>query len=214
MDIQVWSDFQCPYCMLGEYRLTRALEQLNIKDYTIRTRSYLLNPKPNKPNGLPMAELVKLDYGGEIPQILVGFRNLSRIAAAEGLHIDQENAVYGYMMDAHRLLQLANTKGLGEKFMELGHKAVFQDHLLLSDLNVLMDLAEAAGLGREEAREVLAGNRFRKEVLADWTQAEQLPIDYVPYYIVNCTCHFSGDLSMDDYLRELSAALNEEKEKQ
>lgn len=206
MKIEVWSDFQCPYCMLGEHRLSRALEQLGIRDADIKTRSFLLNPVPNKPNGLPMAELVKLDYGGEIPQILVGFQNLSRIALKEGLVIDQENAVYGYMMDAHRLLQFANTRGLGNRFMELGHQAVFQQHLLLSDLEVLLGLAEQAGLDRGEAREVLAGNRFRKEVLADVAQAEQIPIDYVPYYIINGTRHFSGDLSMEDYLRELRAA--------
>ena len=46
MDIQVWADFQCPYCMIGKKRLYKALEELGITDAQVSLRSF-----PCLPNG-------------------------------------------------------------------------------------------------------------------------------------------------------------------
>lgn len=206
MEIQVWTDFECPYCFLGMHRLHRAMNIVGMKDLKITPRSFLLNLEPDKPDGLTMAELVQQRYGGELEDIRRSFDNLRDIAKTEGLDINQADARWGYAMDAHRLMHFAKTKGLENHFYTIAQEALFQRQLLLSDHAVLLDLAEEAGLDRAEAQAVLNSDRYKKEVLADDAVAREMVIDYVPYYILNGTQHFSGDRSLDDYVRELRKA--------
>ena len=205
MDIQVWADFHCPYCMIGKQRLFRALETLKI-DARVTTRSFLLNPDSLEPEGLPMAEHVQLEYGGGIPQILEDFDKLDAQAKADGLDMKMGQSRWANMMDAHRLFQFAQKKGLGNPFFERAQQALFRDGLVLSNPEVLLRLAEETGLDRREAAAVLSSGQFRGEVLADDAVARRMVIDFVPYFVVDGKYHFSGDLSFQDYLEALRQA--------
>ena len=205
MDIQVWADFHCPYCMIGKQRLYRALETLQI-NARVTTRSFLLNPDSLEPEGLPMAEHVQLEYGGEIPRILEDFEQLDAQARADGLDMKMGQSRWANMMDAHRLFQFAQEMGLGNPFFERAQQALFRDGLVLSNLEVLLRLAEETGLDRREAAAVLSSGQFRGEVLADDAVARRMVIDFVPYFVVDGKYHFSGDLSFQDYLDALHQA--------
>ena len=58
MDIQVWADFQCPYCMIGKKRLQKALEELGITDAQVSVRSFLLSPERAGADGKSMLKHV------------------------------------------------------------------------------------------------------------------------------------------------------------
>lgn len=200
MEIQFWADFECPHCFLGNHRLHRAMNILGIKDIKITKRSYLLNPRQDLPDGLPMDQVYKQRYGGETPDILASFDRLEARALTEGLRLDLHGARWAYMMDAHRLLHFAGSRGLGNQFFNRAQRALFQEHRLLSDHAVLLEIAEAVGLPRAEAQDVLKSDAYLKAVLADDAAARALPLDYVPYYILNGKHHFSGDRSLEEYV--------------
>lgn len=206
MDIQVWADFHCPYCMIGKQRLYRALRELGITDYTVTPRSFMLNPDSREPEGLPMADHVINDYGGEKEQVLRDFEQVDAMARGEGLSISMEKSRYASMMDAHRLFQYAKTLGRGNPFFERAQEAVFTKGLVLSNPEVLLRIAEETGLNRQEAAQVLSSGAYRAEVLLDDAVARRMAIDYVPYFIFNGTHHFSGDRSYPEYLQALSQA--------
>jgi predicted DsbA family dithiol-disulfide isomerase len=214
MDIQVWADFHCPYCMIGKQRLIRALETLGIRNANVTTRSFLLNPFSLEPEGLPMADHVQLEYGGDIQQILVDFEQLDAQAKADGLDMRMGQSRYANMMDAHRLFQFAKSQGLGNPFFERAQQVLFGDGLVLSNPEVLLRVAEKTGLDRREAAAVLSSGQFRREVLADDAEARRMVIDFVPYFVADGRHHFSGDLSFQDYLDALrqAQALSEEEQ--
>ena len=118
-------------------------------------------------------------------------------------------ARYARMMDPHRLLQYAKTKGLGNELFRRAQELLFEEGVLLSDHRVLLRVAREVGLDEAEARAVLDSDRFHQEVLADDGIAREMVIDYVPYYVVDGKHHFSGDLNLQDYLDNLKKAANQ-----
>lgn len=207
MKIEAWADFHCPYCLIGKERLNVALLQLGLKEQAqVIPRSFLLNKDSDRPDGLSMAEHVQMEYGGDIDDILKGFFNLAQEARGDGLTVNMAAARYARMMDPHRLLQYAKTKGLGNAFFRRAQELLFEEGVILSDHQVLLRVAREVGLDEAEARAVLNSDRFHDEVLADDGIAREMVIDYVPYYVVDGKHHFSGDLSLQDYLDNLKKA--------
>ncbi len=209
-DIQVWADFHCPFCYIGKRKLRLALEVLGIPDAKITTRSFLLNPHPAEENGISLLQYVAGQYADNVESIKTGFRLREEEGRGVGLHMDMLRARFGDTRDAHRLFQFAGTLGLGEAFFDRTQRALFEEGLLISDPDVLLRLARETGLPPHEAREVLGSDLFEAELEADDREARAMDIDYVPYYIVNGVRHFSGDLSMGEYLDGLGAAADTE----
>lgn len=207
MDIQVWADFHCPYCYIGKERFHQALAALGLADKArIIPRSFLLNPKKDRPEGLILSEHVKREYGTSLDKILDNFRRLNQQARTLGLPMDMEQARYASMMDAHRLLQYAKTQGLGEAFFRKAQEALFAHGAVLSERDTLLEIAVDTGLIRDAVIEVLDSGRFQEEVLAEDRTAREMNIDYVPYYLVDQAHHFSGDLDREEYERHLKKA--------
>jgi len=205
-DIQVWADFQCPFCYIGKKKLLMALETLGISDAMVTVRSILLDPYPAEENGILLLEYVLGQYADDEESVKEGFRLREEEGCEAGLHMDMLKARYSDTRDAHRLFQFAKTRGLGSAFFDRAQRALFEEGLLLSDPEVLLRLAQETGLGRREAREVLNSGLFQTETEADDFEARKMDIDYVPYFILNGIRHFSGDLTIQEYLDELGGA--------
>lgn len=210
MKIEVWADFHCPYCIIGKAKLRKALKELKLKADII-PRSFLLNPVEDRPNGLPMADHIALDYGGDREQARSGFPALDAEAREYGIPMSMDATLYSFMLPAHRLFQFAKGKGLGNAFFDKAQWALFVDGKNLGEEQTLLDVAKCVGISGEEARSVLSGDAYLKEVMADDGQARDMVIDYVPYYIVDGAYHFSGDVAYEDYLKHLMKSQNKEK---
>ena len=206
MDIQVWADFHCPFCYIGKKRLLDALETLGVGDARVMVRSFLLNPRPGEKNGITLLDYVAGQYGADRDSIMAGFTRREAEAREAGLPMDMAKARFGDTRDAHRLHQFARARGLGGAFFDLAQRALFSQGLLLSDRETLLDLARQAGVDRNEAEEVLDSRRFLAELEADDAEARAMDIDYVPYFVIDGSHHFSGALGREEYLRELRAA--------
>lgn len=205
MDIQLFTDFRCPYCYIGKKRLRKALLELGVTA-RVHLRSYLLNAVDNAPAGQPLSAYVAAEYGKDIGSVLENFKDVQAQARELGLPINMERTRYAFLMDAHRVLQYAGTVGLSEAFMDAAQRAFFGEGAVLSDHKTLLRLAGEAGLDLKTTRAVLQGERFHEAVMADYNEALGMPLDYVPYYIVEGKWHFSGDLSYNEYLSRIKEA--------
>jgi predicted DsbA family dithiol-disulfide isomerase len=67
------------------------------------------------------------------------------------------------------------------------HEALFQAYFVegknIGNIDILVDIAEAAGLSRSKARQILVARAFKDTVEADWQRAMRLGVTGVPTFV-------------------------------
>jgi predicted DsbA family dithiol-disulfide isomerase len=193
VDVEIWSDIACPWCYIGKRRFEAALEQFEHRDdIHVTWRSFELDPgAPHERTG-DRAERLAQKYGMSVEQAREAERQLTGVAAGEGLPFRFDVARSGSTFDAHRLVHLAQTHGLQDEMKERLLGAYFTEGELMSDHDTLVRLAAQVGLDEQAVRELLAGDRYADEVRADERAAGELGISAVPTFVVDRTLGASG----------------------
>lgn len=198
----------CPFCYLGKRRLENALEQSGFKaEAEITWKSFQLNPDMRTEPGKGIETYLVEQKGWSLDQIRKSHARLTQAAAEVGLLYDFEKAVVANSFDAHRLVQLAKTKGRGDAMEERLFKAYFSEGGDISDHATLVNLAVDAGLEAEDTRTVLADKQaFAREVRADVNEAQQLGVTGVPFFVFDRKFAVSGAQDPAVFLKAINKA--------
>lgn len=186
MRIDIWSDIVCPWCFLGRRRLQAALARLGWGDDEVEVhwRAYQLDPSATAEPG-DLKASIERKYG---PGAFDGMQQrLTALGAAEGIDYRFDRALRVNTLDAHRLMAWAAATGgpaVQDQLQELLFRAYFEQGENVADHATLARRAEEAGLGRDEAVEVLATGAFADEVSADLHQAREREITGVPAFVI------------------------------
>ena len=193
MDVEIWSDINCPWCYIGKRRFERALSSFeHAAEVSVTWRSFELDPAaPAESPGNGAARLAE-KYGVPLQRARAMERNVSEAAAGEGLEYDLEHARIGSSFDAHRLVHLAQRHGLQDAMEERLFRARFSEGRLVSDLETLVQLASEVGLDGAEVRATLAADDFTHDVREDELTAQRLGITGVPMFVVDRAFGMSG----------------------
>jgi predicted DsbA family dithiol-disulfide isomerase len=193
--IDVWSDFACPWCVLGLLRLDAALEGFEHGDaFEVVHRSFELDPRAPKRRERTMAEVVAAKYGMSSELVRSGHQRMTELGREVGFTFDFERVRLGNTFDAHRLAQAVRGHP-GERAVVRGlFDAYFTDGRLLSDHDVLRDVAATAGLDAGLVEAVLDGDgeRYGGDVRADEAEAYELGVTGVPYFLIAGAWPISG----------------------
>lgn len=114
-------------------------------------------------------------------------------------------------LDAHRLQKWASELGLGDTLAERFMRAYFTEGKNLSDHAVLVDLARSVGLNAKEASNIVSTGAYLDKVLFDQTEAKQLGVQGVPFFVINRTYGVSGAQDTDYFLQALNQIWAENK---
>jgi predicted DsbA family dithiol-disulfide isomerase len=186
MDVEVWSDFACPWCALGLARLDVALAEFEHGgDVRVAHRSFELDPRAPASRGHSAVEAVAGKYGISPAQVRAGHERLTSLGAEVGVVFDFDRARLGNTFDAHRLAQAARETPYEHALVQGLFRAYFAEGRLLSDLDVLKDVAGAAGLDETLTDKVLGGDLYAREVRLDEAAAQELGVTGVPYFLIN-----------------------------
>ena len=196
LKIDFVSDVVCPWCVVGLGGLETALERLEPEGIAadIAFQPFELNPDM-APEGEGIVEHIGRKYGST-PEQSAANREMIRQRAGEvgfDMRMGADSRIWN-TFDAHRLLHWAHeTAPEKQKALKQAlFTAHFTDNRNLTDAGVLTSAAEAAGLDRAEAAEVLASGRYTQAV----RQAEQLwrarGISSVPAVVVEGKYLISG----------------------
>ena len=185
MRIDVWSDFACPWCVLGLLRLDAALADFEHGDaFEVVHRAFELDPRAPRRRERTMAEAVATKYGMSSERIRSGHQRMTELGREVGFTFDFERVQLGNTFDAHRLARAARGRP-GERALVRGlFDAYFTDGRLLSDHDVLRDVATGAGLDEGVVGAVLDEELYGDEVRADETEAYDLGVTGVPYFLI------------------------------
>lgn len=196
LKIDFVSDVVCPWCVVGLGGLETALETLKAEGVAadIAFQPFELNPQI-APEGENIVEHIGRKYGAT-PEQSAANREMIKARAAEvgfDMRMGPDSRIWN-TFDAHRLLHWAHETA-PEKQKAL-KQALFTAHFTenrnLTDAGVLTRAAEAAGLDRAEAGEVLASGRYAQAVRAAEELWRSRGINSVPAVVVEGKYLISG----------------------
>ncbi len=185
MQIDVWSDYACPWCALGLARLQVALGDFEHADaVTVVHRAFELHRHaPARIEGTQEERLAR-KYGMSPEQVRAGHAHLTALGAEVGFTFDFGHVLSGSTFDAHRLTQAAQWTAHEDALVRRLFAAHFSEGRQLSDHDVLRDVARAAGIPEDVTEKVLGGTAYSVEVRADEAAAEELDVTGVPYFLI------------------------------
>jgi predicted DsbA family dithiol-disulfide isomerase len=207
VQIEVWSDFACPWCALGIYRLDRALAEFEHGDeITVRHRSFELDPRAPAKRSQTMEEIVAAKYGRSPEQVAAGHEQMAAMGAEVGMEFHFDRVQLGNTFDAHRVAQAARGTPVEDAVVKGLFGAYFTEGSLLSDHQTLQQTATAAGLDPDLVRDVLAGDAHTDDVRADEAAARELGITGVPHFVINGAWAVPGAQDVDTLVTVLRRA--------
>ncbi len=190
--LDVVSDVVCPWCYIGKHRLAQALAKLDADlDIEVRWRPFELNPGL-PPGGMDRrayceAKFGSLEYANQL------YANVAANARADGLPIAVERiARTPNTRAAHRLIECAGEHGCQDALVDALFEAYFVAGRDIGDEAVLLDVAEAAGLGRDIAGAALADDAGAAAIAAAEDEAHALGVTGVPAFVYNGRLLFTG----------------------
>lgn len=204
--VKVTSDFICPWCLIGERRLAKAIDSLPAgSEVDIVWQPFELNPT------MPEAGLDRRSYRAnkfgswQYSQML----DQGTVKAAE-----HDDVAFDYdaidktpnTFKAHRLMWLADQQGLAQPLADALFAGYFEQGLDIGDSAVLAELGEKVGLDRAEVLVFLASNQGKGEVRAAEDALTDAGVSGVPLFEIG-EQRISGAQSQATLTAALQAAM-------
>jgi predicted DsbA family dithiol-disulfide isomerase len=193
--IDVISDVVCPWCFIGKRNLERALETWQEKhpDETpvVRWHPFQLNPQLPA-GGVPRKQYLENKFGGPERAKEI-YARVSAAGKRAGIDFAFDNIqVQPNTIDAHRLIHYAGEQDKQDAMAEVIFRRYFVEGVDLSDKETLADIAQQAGMDRDEAAAYLAGDADRALIEEQDRRARAIGVEGVPFFIFNQRLALSG----------------------
>ncbi|MHA6280045.1 DsbA family oxidoreductase [Salinimicrobium sp. CAU 1759] len=209
MEIKIWSDVRCPFCYIGKRKLEAALEQFSDKEEVrITWKSFQLNPTLETRTDINVIDYFVDTKGVTAEQARQMLSGATQMAAEVGLNFDLEKGVLANSFEAHRLIQMAKTQGLGDEIEEALFKAHFEEFKNIDDREVLVSAAVSVGMGEAEVREMFNSDAFAYEVKQDELEARNIGVRGVPFFVFDDRYAVSGAQPVEVFLETLGKTMN------
>ncbi len=167
LQLDVWSDYVCPFCYLEEPILNRMREEFG-EQLTVRWRAFELRPEPVPtlpPHG---------DYLVDIWD-----RAVYPMARERGMTLKLP-PVQPRSRLALEAAEFAREQGRFDAMHAAIFRAFFEEGRDIGEMETLLELGEKCGLERSALESALTSGEFRPRVLADEELSQELGVSGVP----------------------------------
>ncbi|MFV5585478.1 DsbA family oxidoreductase [Acinetobacter oleivorans] len=206
MRVDVWSDVVCPFCYIGKKRLEHVATEAGI-ELEIHWHSFELDPDAPAKHDTSNTERLAKKYGRTYEEMEEMERNIAAMAASEGIDFQWQKANSGNSFNAHRIIHLAQSKGLGNQAKEAFFHAYMTEGLAIGEREVVEEIASRIGLDNAEVEFVLDTNELSDFVRHDEKIAkEQLNVTGVPFFVFDQKIALAGAQPRDVFLKVLEQA--------
>jgi predicted DsbA family dithiol-disulfide isomerase len=211
--VEIWSDVVCPWCYIGKRRFEAALGRFEHRDgVEVEWKAFELDPSAVSATAPPSAQdgdyagRLARKYNTDVAAAQQMLDSMTAAAAAEGLDFHFERAVRANTVDAHQVIHLAGLCGVQDAVKERLLLAYFTDGEAVGDRETLVRLAGEAGLDEAEVRAVLDTQTYAGAVRRDESEAAQLGISGVPFFVIDRRYGVSGAQPPEVLLQVLDKA--------
>ncbi|WP_040679739.1 DsbA family oxidoreductase [Niabella aurantiaca] len=193
MQVEIWSDVMCPFCYIGKRHFETALEKFaDNPQVEVIWKSFQLDPSLPEKEELDHEQYLVTRKGLPKDQVKSLLEHVTQSAKQAGLDYHFEKVVTVNSFNAHRVIQMAKTKGLGTVAEERLFKAYFTEGCDIADRNTLIELGKDIGLSAEEVQEALSNEIYAEKVNRDMNEAQQIGVRGVPFFVLDRKYAVSG----------------------
>ena len=218
LTIDIVSDVVCPWCYIGKRKLEAALashEAAGLPPIQIRWHPFQLNPDMPE-EGVPRKQYLEDKFGGPARAAEI-YARVGAAGKAVGLNLNfegikqQANTLLAHALIAYAQQSPNNNalNTLGNDVKERIMKAYFVDGQFIGSLDVLVDIASAAGMDAAAVRTYLSNPAERDAVAQADAQARQMGVSGVPFFIFNQKVAVSGAQEPAALLAAMQQALQD-----
>ena len=214
MKVEIWSDIMCPFCYIGKRNFEAALKEFDAKnEIEIEWKSFQLDPTIPKTFDKKVStyEYLAERKGMSVEKAIELHSNVTEMARNVGLTYNFDQSVVANSFDAHKLIQFAKTKGLGDAAEESLFKAYFTDGKDMSDHSILVELGNEIGLNEKEVISALESAQYGEKVNFDISEGSQLGVTGVPFFVFDRKYAISGAQPIETFLNALKQSFAESK---
>ena len=210
MEIKIWSDVRCPFCYIGKKKFEAALENFPQKDKVeVVWKSFQLDPTLKTDTNTNTLDYFVKTKGVSVEQARQMFSGAINMAREVGINFNLEESIPANSFMAHRLIQLAKSKGLGNEIEEALFVAHFEATRNIDDAEVLIQVATSIGMNAEEVRSMLEADDFAYDVKQDEMEARNIGVRGVPFFVFDDKYAISGAQPEEVFLQHLEKSWEE-----
>lgn len=181
--LDIFADPVCPWCLIGKAELDRALESRPEHPFVVTWHPYELNPLL-PPQGVPFVDYMLERFKDE-KTILSVMKPVMERAEALGLWINPSLIErMPNTRNAHRLLHWAGLEGAQTPVMSGLIRAHWREGKNIGNPDVLVEIAEGAGMNGEMIRRLLSTDADLDEIVLRERHAAERGITSVPTFII------------------------------
>ena len=210
--IDVISDVVCPWCFIGKRNLERALETWQAKHPdetpTVRWHPFQLNPQLPE-SGVPRKKYLEDKFGGAERAKEI-YARVSAAGKRAGIDFAFDSIqVQPNTIGAHRLMHYAAEHGSQDAMAEVIFRRYFLEGADLTNKETLAQIAQQAGLDRDEVATYLASDTDRDLIEEQDRRARAIGVEGVPFFIINQRLALSGAQPPDVIVEAMEKAREE-----
>jgi predicted DsbA family dithiol-disulfide isomerase len=212
MKVEVWSDIMCPFCYIAKRNYESALSGFGGRDnIEIEWRSFQLDPTIPKHSTVKenvyqyMADKKRINY----EQSAKMHERVIQMAKNAGLDYRFDKAIVANSFDAHRMIQLAKEKGLGDAAEEKLFHAYFTEGKDFGDHETLISIGKEIGLKEDEIKNALVSDVYAEKVKQDILDAADIGVQGVPFFVFDRKYAVSGAQPPEHFLQALNQSFGE-----
>ncbi len=186
MKIEIWSDFACPFCYIGEKRLMKAIEELNLEDQIdIEFKSFQLDVNAKSHPDKDIHQLIAEKYNISYAQAKNSNADIVQMAKEIGLNYDFDSLKPGNTRMAHEAHKFASENGKDLEYAQWAFSTYFEKGNDLSKIEILEKLINVIGLDKEAFHKAIESGKYTGLVENDQSKAHEIGINSVPTFIID-----------------------------
>jgi predicted DsbA family dithiol-disulfide isomerase len=193
MKVEIWFDFVCPFCYLGDTKFEKALSEFEHKDEVeLVFRSFRLNMEYTSTTDKDIHQIIADKYHISYAQAKENNEMIAKAGREVGLNYNFDDMKPGDTEFAHQIMQYAKKYRKDHDLIMRYFKVYFEEGFHISDQKELLRIASDTGLELSELNRELASGALKSEMLKDEAAAHRLGINGVPHFIFDGKYSISG----------------------
>ncbi|MDF2513900.1 MAG: putative dithiol-disulfide isomerase involved in polyketide biosynthesis [Herbinix sp.] len=204
MKVEIWFDFVCPFCYLGDTKFEKALAEFEHKaEVELVFRSFRLNMANEDTKGKDIHQVVAEKYHISYEQSKANNERIAEAGREVGLNYNFDAMKLNDTEFAHQIMQYAKRFQKDHALIKRYFKAYFEEGMDIGSQEALLQIAGELGLDISELNRELASGVLKTEIQKDEAAARKYGIDTIPHFIIDGKYAVTGAQNVEYFLAAL-----------